>query len=652
MITAPGSVTLDGTISDDGLPNPPATVTVTWAQTQGPATATINNPNTTDTTAYLPQPGTYTFQLTATDGQATTQTTTTATADPPGSAFSTLEVRVGVGGDDVEEGADGSLYAGSSDLELVEDGGRQTVGVRFAGVGVPAGARIVAAWVQFTVDERTTHGGAALQIRAVAEGNPAAFAGRYGVTLRPLTQAAVAWSPPAWDGVGAAGAGQRTPDLAGVLQEVVDRPDWTAGNSVALVFSGSGKRVAEAYEGSRSAPSLHIDYQAGSGPANQPPQVTAAAVPAVITAPGSVTLQGTISDDGLPNPPATVTITWAQTQGPATATINTPNTPNTTAYLPQPGNYTFQLTATDGQATTQTTTTATVTTGTGSPTIRFAVIGDYGTGWPSEAAVAALVASLGVDFIVTTGDNIQLNGTYDTLVGAYYSDYIGAYVGAYGPGSATNRFFPVLGNHDYTNGGGGAAYHDFFTLPGANFSSTSGTERYYDFVWGPVHFFLLDAYTQTSVQRPWLEAGLAASTAPWQIVVMHYPPYSSGGDGSSAWMQWPMSLGSDAAPSGHTHQYERIMRDDGDATTIPYVVTGLGGAELRVFDSPVAGSVARYNAGHGTLVVEACDAGMSLSFHSVNDGVVDQYRVGASAPVWAERGGARRAVLAPHRPPA
>ena len=101
--------------------------------------------------------------------------------------------------------------------------------------------------------------------------------------------------------------------------------------------------------------------------------------------------------------------------------------------------------------------------------------------------MAALVASLGVDFIVTTGDNIQLNGTYDTLVGAYYSDYIGAYVGAYGPGSATNRFFPVLGNHDYTNGGGGATYHDFFTLPGANFSSTSGTERYYDFVWGPVH---------------------------------------------------------------------------------------------------------------------------------------------------------------------
>ncbi|MCU0280467.1 MAG: metallophosphoesterase, partial [Acidimicrobiia bacterium] len=548
------------------------------------------------------------------------------------SAPAAVEVRVGVGGDDVEERADGSLSAGSSDLELTEDGGRQTVGVRFRGVGVPAGARIVAAWVQFTVDESSSTA-TTLQIRGVAEGNPAAFAGRYGVTLRPLTSAAVAWSPAAWNTVGAAGADQRTPDLAAILQSLVDRPDWSAGNSVALVFSGSGKRVAEAYEGSRSAaPLLHIDYQAGSGPVNQPPQVTAAAVPALITAPGSITLDGTISDDGLPNPPATVTVTWAQIQGPATATINNPNTPDTTAYLPQPGTYTFQLTATDGQATTQTTTTATATSGTGSPTIRFAAFGDYGVGNAAEAAVASLVASLGVDFIVTAGDNIQWPGTYDRLVGAYYSAFIGAYRGAYGPGSPSNRFFPALGNHDYTDGGAGSAYFDYFTLPGASFVSTSGTERYYDFVWGPVQFFILDGYTQTEVQRSWLEGGLATSATPWQIVVVHFPPFSSAG--SSDWMQWPYEAwGADAVLSGHAHVYERVMRDDdGNGAPMPYLVIGLGGGDISSFGIPVAGSAARYNAGHGTLVVEACDAGMTLAFHSVSHGVVDQHRVGASCP--------------------
>ncbi len=634
VTTAPGSVTLQGTISDDGLPNPPATVTVTWAQTQGPATATINNPNTTQTTAYLPQPGNYTFQLTATDGQATTQTTTTATATPPGPTFSTLEVRVGVGGDDVEERADGRLSAGSSDLELTEDGGRQTVGVRFTGVGVPAGARIVAAWVQFTVDERTTTA-AGLQIRAVAEGNPAVFAGRYGVTLRPLTQAAVAWSPPVWDSVGAAGAGQRTPDLAGVLQEVVGRADWTAGNSLALVFSGSGKRVAEAYEGSRSAaPLLHIDYQAGSGPVNQPPRVTAAAVPAVTTAPGSVTLQGTISDDGLPNPPATVTVTWAQTQGPATATINNPNTTQTTAYLPQPGTYTFQLTATDGQATTQTTTTATATSGTGSPTIRFAAFGDYGVGNAAEAAVASLVASLQVDFIVTAGDNIQWPGTYDRLVGAYYSAFIGAYQGAYGAGSPGNRFFPALGNHDHTDGGGGGGVLRLLHPARGRLRLDLGHGALLRLRLGP------GAVLPPRRLHPDLGAAALAGSRPGRLDRAladrgaALPALLLRRRGSSDWMQWPYEAwGADAVLSGHTHQYERMMRDDnGDTIAIPYIVTGLGGAELRAFDSPVAGSAARYNAGHGTLVVEACDAGMNLAFHSVSHGVVDEYRVGAVCP--------------------
>jgi hypothetical protein len=283
---------------------------------------------------------------------------------------------------------------------------------------------------------------------------------------------------------------------------------------------------------------------------------------------------------------------------------------------------------------TATGTTATTAPATGGPTIRFAVFGDYGTGSAEEGAVAALVASLGVDFVVTTGDNIQLDGTYDDLVGAFYSAYIGNYRGAFGPGSTSNRFFPVLGNHDYTNGTGGAGYYEFFTLPGAGFASSSGTERYYDFVWGPVQFFALDAYAGTTVQRAWLEAGLAASTTPWQVVVLHFPPYCSSGAGSSEWMQWPYEAwGADAVLSGHDHVYERLLLDiNGDGTQIPYIVTGLGGADIGTFGSPLSESVARYNASHGTLSVDACDAGMTFTFHSVGGAIVDRYSLGAACP--------------------
>jgi hypothetical protein len=62
--------------------------------------------------------------------------------------------------------------------------------------------------------------------------------------------------------VGARGADQRTPNLAPVLQEVVDRPGWTSGQAVVLVVSGSGTRVAEAFDGT-FAPVLHIEYTTG-----------------------------------------------------------------------------------------------------------------------------------------------------------------------------------------------------------------------------------------------------------------------------------------------------------------------------------------------------------------------------------------------------
>ena len=59
--------------------------------------------------------------------------------------------------------------------------------------------------------------------------------------------------------VGAAGSDQRTDDLAVVLQEIVDRSDWSAGNALALILSGDGRRVAESYDGT-AAPELVIQY--------------------------------------------------------------------------------------------------------------------------------------------------------------------------------------------------------------------------------------------------------------------------------------------------------------------------------------------------------------------------------------------------------
>ena len=165
--------------------------------------------------------------------------------------------------------------------------------------------------------------------------------------------------------------------------------------------------------------------------------------------------------------------------------------------------------------------------------IRFAAFGDYGETSRSEA-LDNLVDSLNPGFIITTGDNSYGSIPIDDQIGRYYSDYIGSYAGAYGSGSTVNRFFPSLGSHDYNDGGGLNAYLAYFTLPDTGIlnNNTSGNERYYDFVRGPVHFFVINSYrdepdglTNTSTQAQWLQAQLAASTSPWKLVYMHRHSY-------------------------------------------------------------------------------------------------------------------------------
>src|SRR5690348_14570630 len=88
--------------------------------------------------------------------------------------------------------------------------------------------------------------------------------------------------------------------------------------------------------------------------------------------------------------------------------------------------------------------------------VAFAVIGDYGDGSSSEARVSKMVHGWNPEFIITTGDNNYPRGAaavMDTNIGNYYYDYIAFdpnYTGRFkGKGSASNRFFPSLGNHDW-----------------------------------------------------------------------------------------------------------------------------------------------------------------------------------------------------------
>jgi hypothetical protein len=73
--------------------------------------------------------------------------------------------------------------------------------------------------------------------------------------------------------------------------------------------------------------------------ANQPPVVSADSSQ-TITYPNVVTLNGTATDDGLPN--GTLTVTWSTTGGPGTVTFSSPNQMVTQAAFSAPGTYVLQ----------------------------------------------------------------------------------------------------------------------------------------------------------------------------------------------------------------------------------------------------------------------------------------------------------------------
>jgi hypothetical protein len=424
--------------------------------------------------------------------------------------------------------------------------------------------------------------------------------------------------------------------VAGVAQPAhgttVINPNGTVTYTPDAEWSGADSFTYTASDGQGGLANATVNITVA--PVNDAP--TAIDDLAVTDAETPVTIGVLVNDSDVESQTLTITGVSAAQNGTAVAQAN-----GTILYTPDQGFAgidSFTYTIADGAGGTDTAT-VTVHAGVGFGSVTFAVIGDYGVDNGYELAVSNLVKSLDPDFIVSLGDNAYGSGNSpDNAIGKYYSDYIGNYQGIYGDGSETNRFFPALGNHDWTDGGGIQAYLDFFTIP----ESSSGNERYYDFVMGPVQFFICDAdprepdgESEDSVQAQWLQEGLENSVTPWQVVVVHEPPYSSGVvHGPHEDFQWPYEeWGADAVFSGDEHSYERLLKDDNnDGVDLPYFVNGAGGAGLYPFsNSPDPDSAARYNANYGAMLVTASDDEITFEFWSIAGGgtLIDSYTIEA-----------------------
>ena len=136
----------------------------------------------------------------------------------------------------------------SSDLELTYDSkngkSNQIVGLRYPNLGIPQGADILEATIQFTVDEKNSEF-TNLQIYGEAANHSNSFRdNRYELTERSSTNARVNWQPAPWTSVDEAGPDQRTPDLSSIIQEIVRRPSYSKNSAISLIIKGEGERTA------------------------------------------------------------------------------------------------------------------------------------------------------------------------------------------------------------------------------------------------------------------------------------------------------------------------------------------------------------------------------------------------------------------------
>ena len=176
-----------------------------------------------------------------------------------------IEVSINSWNDDAEQLLNGQMYLSSSDLEMIYDGQDQIIGLRFNSINIPFGVNIFNSYIQFTVDEITSE-----ETNLIIHGQNIADALPFegflnNVTSREYTSNLVNWSVPAWTSVGLNGDDQQTPDLSLIISEISSRSDWVFGNSMVFIITGSGKRVAESYEGAPTlSAKLHIEYSSNA----------------------------------------------------------------------------------------------------------------------------------------------------------------------------------------------------------------------------------------------------------------------------------------------------------------------------------------------------------------------------------------------------
>src|SRR5204863_3493213 len=150
-------------------------------------------------------------------------------------------------------------------------------------------------------------------------------------------------------------------------------------------------------------------------------------------------------------------------------------------------------------------------------------------------AYATYTGTRYTDVWLMLGDNAYDSGTD--------SEYQSAVFNMYSKMLRQTVLWPTIGNHDTdqsSNPPSSLPYYQIFTLPqnGEAGGVASGTEDYYSYDYGNIHFVCLDSMpssrTPNGAMMTWLKNDVASTTKNWIIAYWHHPPYSKGSHDSDS----------------------------------------------------------------------------------------------------------------------
>jgi hypothetical protein len=241
--------------------------------------------------------------------------------------------------------------------------------------------------------------------------------------------------------------------------------------------------------------------------------------------------------------------------------------------------------------------------------VKFAVIGDGGTGlrpqYEIAARMAATRATFPFDLVLMLGDNFYGRQGPEDLKQKFERPYAPLLEGGV-------VFRAALGNHDDP---------DTRFYPPLNMNG----ERYYTFARRHVRFIVVDTNEVDQRQLRWLETALETASEPWKICYFHHPLYSSAGRHGSAVdlrvLIEPILVknGVQAVWSGHDHAYERIKPQKG----IHYFVSGSAGQLRRGDIRATALTAASFDEDQSFMLVEVTDAELRFRTISRDGATVD-----------------------------